>query len=349
LLNSAALSLTLLIACGPAFGQASTVPVSDAQSKQLGISTGKATAVEAVGLIDLTARVVRAPGGVATVSAPFGGAVMVIHVLPGQQVRAGDPVATLASREYAAGRSSLEQSRSEAEAATRALKRQRQLVQEGLATRLSLDEADARDRSARAAVKEYESLVGQARPGAAGGYILRAASAGRVDKIALRVGETASPNAVVASILTSNKLHAEISLPTRMIGQVKVGDVVEFASGGSGRILSIGQSINPATRSVVATADISDDAHLIDGQLVRVRVVQPASTSLVQVPAAAIVRLNGGDHVFLKTDRGFAPVPVVVVGKTADAATVSGGLRAETQVAVHGLTELKAMALQVPR
>ena len=105
--------------------------------------------------------------------------------------------------------------------------------------------------------------------------------------------------------------------------------------------------IDPTTRSASAIAALPDGFVAFDGQLLRAKLSTPAEAAdLVQTPARAVVQLAGVDYVFRRTTDGFSPTPVNVVGKTAEAATIGGGLLPGEAVATTGLTELKSLAMQ---
>ena len=105
--------------------------------------------------------------------------------------------------------------------------------------------------------------------------------------------------------------------------------------------------IDPKTKSAVLMAKVPDGSGFNPGQLTQVDIFQTArSNEYVRVPVSATIRLNGKICVFKQVSDGFRPVEVVVHGRTREYATVSGELSAGDNVAISGLTELKAISLE---
>ena len=340
----------IALSSGTAYAQDfPTITLSAHQVERLGITVQTVEKANSVALFELVGRVMRAPDGTATVVAPFAGTITKIHVLPGATIKAGAPIATIASRDFASTASLLEQAKAEASAAATALARQTQLVELGLAPRSSLENAEVRVRSANAQVRERQSLggAGSSADGQSGSYVVRAPAGGRLSNLAGHVGDSIEGMSPLASLTTSNSLWVEFQIPVRMIGQIAPGDIATLPGGNTAAILSVTDIIDPTTRSASAIAALPDGFVAFDGQLLRAKLSTPAEAAdLVQTPARAVVQLAGVDYVFRRTTDGFSPTPVNVVGKTAEAATIGGGLLPGEAVATTGLTELKSLAMQ---
>lgn len=341
----------LAIAAHPAAAQTPRViQLSDQQMGRLGVNLQPVAKATAVALVDLTGRVIRAPSGVSTIIAPFAGAVTKVHALPGSMVKAGEPIVTVASRDYATSLSLLKQAEAEASAAQSALARQQQLVDFGLAPRSSLEEAVVRAARASAQAQESRALTAGASGavGQAGGYVVRAPASGRLSRLNVQVGDSLDAMAPLASLTTSEALWIEFHTPARLIGRINPGDLVALPGGLEASIVSVTDVIDPSTRSAKAIAVAPASFRAFEGQLVRAKISRATETAaLVNAPARSIVQIDGVDHVFRRTPDGFAPMRVDVVGRTAEAATISGGLQPGDEVAASALTELKALARQV--
>ena len=346
----AAVMAAILASTGAAFAQDfAEISLSQQQVERLGITVQTVKQANSVAFSELVGRVTRAPDGITTVIAPFAGTVTKTHVLPGASVKVGAPIATISSRDFASTASLLEQAKAEASAAATALTRQKQLVDMGLAPKSSLEDADMRARIANAQVQEKRSLGGAApsAEGQRGTYVVRAPANGRLSNLAVHVGDNLESMSPLASLTTSKTLWVEFQIPARMIGQIAPRDIVTLPGEAAATILSVTDVIDPATRSASAIAALPDGFVAFDGQLLRAKLSRQADYGdLVQAPARAVVQLAGIDHVFLRTADGCSPTPVNVVGKTAEVATIRGGLRSGQIVATSGLTELKSVALQ---
>ncbi|MEZ5938247.1 MAG: efflux RND transporter periplasmic adaptor subunit [Hyphomonadaceae bacterium] len=324
------------------------IGITAEQARRLGIETAALRSVDQVANAELPARVIPSRKGSVTAVAPFGGAVTRVDVLPGQTVKAGDALATVASRDFAENLSGLEQARAEAGVADAALERARELKKEGLVSGSTLQNAEAEARRAHAMLAEHQRFAGAARDAGstAGGYIVRAQVSGRVSLVTVKSGDMLEALAPVASIATSDALWVEIQAPARLAGRIAQGDVVEFGPGLSGAVLSVGDAIDPVTRSLVVTAAAPEDAGLRLGDTIRVRLLAGAEgEGQFEAPSSGVIRMDGQDVVFVAVEGGFRVVPVRVAGRTSDRVIVTGDLKTGMQIAVRGLTELKAVAL----
>jgi len=82
------------------------------------------------------------------------------------------------------------------------------------------------------------------------------------------------------------------------------------------------------------------------GQAVSVR-MQPAvgqrDATAWQVPARAVMQMNGQSWVLVATPQGFAPTQVQVLSNDDDLAVVQGKLQAQQRVASAGLAALRPL------
>ncbi len=335
--------------CAAAYGQPATIlKMTPQQQERLGVDVEPVREADSIAVVDLVGRAVRAPSGLRMVVAPFPGTVTKVHVLPGATVKAGDPIATIVSREFSMTASGLSQARSDLAAADAAFERQKQIVALGLAPKSSVEEAQARAERARAQVREGAAAAGAAAPEShPDAYVVRAPASGRLANILVHAGDPIDGVAPLTSIATSRLFWVEFQIPARLIGEINAGDDVTFANGVTRTIASVSDVVDLNTRSATAIADAPENLSVYEGQILKARLSRrAAATKFVQAPSRAIVQIDGEDHVFRRTPEGFSPTPVQVVGRTAEAATISGGLRPGDLVAASALSELKSLALQ---
>ena len=343
------MTIALLLASAPAWAQqAAGISVSKQQQERLGISLHDVKTADSIVVVDMVGRVTRAPDSVRSIVAPFAGVVTKVHALPGTKVKAGDPIISISSRDYASASSTQTRAQSELRVAEAALARKTQLLANGLVARSTVEEARARAESARAIVAEASALSGGMKAGSnAGAYVVRATAAGRMGMLSARVGDNVEAMTTLASLTTGKDLWVEFQVPARLMGQIAAGDGVELAKGGRGQIMSVTDVLDPTTRSASAYAALPPGSAFYEGQLVRGQLSRAATDArLISAPARSVVQIDGQDHVFRRTADGFAPTPVQVVGRTEEAATLRGGLRPGDAVATSGLAELKALATQ---
>ena len=321
--------------------------LSDTQIERLGIRVASAQAVQHAAIATLPARVIPAQSASRTIAAPFGGVIVSVDKLPGTEVGAGEPILSLMSRDYFEATASLAQAQAENDAARAAFKRQKTLVTEGIDSGASLEAAETRSRSASAALNEMQRALDLTAPSNKGGYALLSPAAGRVEQLSVMPGDAVDPMEPLGIVVSTTALWLEAQLPADLAGEISAGDSVELEDGATGAILSASSTIDPKTRSSVLYAEAPTGSTLKVGALTRLILLKAIDgEAMLRVPSAAVVRLADKNVVFHRTSNGFVVVKVTVESRTADTATITGGLKPGEELAVSGLAELKAMALQ---
>lgn len=337
-------------AAGQGDGDAATAPdrLSAQQLRRLGIETVSAEAATDVPLGTVPATISLPPDAQVAVTAPFDGAIIRLHVIQGQQVSAGQALATVKSREPLQYGAELARAQARLGLAEASAARTRQLVDEGIVAGARADEMNAAIRVARTDVAENARILRQAGASASGEVTLRAPIGGRVAAITAQVGGPVMATSAPFVIENSAAFTLDMQLPERLAGQVRPGMRVAVPSTGtmpelSGSILSVGSSLDPATRSIIAKARIDGTPPLVAGRSVMAGIRTDGAQPGVSVPSRAITTIDGRPHVLLQTGKRFAPRAVRVAGQSADHTILSAGLKPGDKVAVSGLSELKML------
>jgi RND family efflux transporter MFP subunit len=160
-----------------------------------------------------------------------------------------------------------------------------------------------------------------------------------------------SPGARVAqaeplfTIAQLDPLWVNIQIPSARLGSIGIGSAVSLVGQGvDGRIVRIGRSVDPATQSVTAVAEIDANGGSVRPGLavtVRVRVEQNGVAQWV-VPAAAVVRHRDQSWVFVRTPGGVRATPVQVLSENARDASIRADLKGDERIAGRGLIPLLA-------
>ena len=280
------------------------------------------------------------------VAAPFAGTVVKVHVLPGQAVKKGDPLVTLASRDLSETLVRLRQAEAELQSAEVLAQRQRDLFQKDLVTSGRVGEAEAQVEKVRALTQETRRLLamGAIAINADGSYSLTAPRDGRVVEVRAAPGVAVQAMDAAVLVYTSEELWLQAQLPGQMFGKVRVGDQIELPDGDSGKVISVGISLDPVTRSTTLFAEIPARRDHMTGEATTILIVRPAVVREFEIAADAIAWIGGSPHVFVRTANGYLPVGILVKGKTADVATVeSEGLKSGQKLATNGLAQLEKM------
>ena len=145
--------------------------------------------------------------------------------------------------------------------------------------------------------------------------------------------------------------HVDFSIPQAVAAGLREGDAVEVFTATTltptpARIVAVDARVDPATRNAMVRARIEGSVGPSPGAAVRVRVpVGPARTA-VAVPASALRKGAGGDHVFVIAPRADGKPearsrPVQVATAVGDEVLIADGLKAGETVATSGSFKLR--------
>lgn len=323
---------------------AKILPVSPQQASRLGIKTAPVKPAATKPLVSVLGRVTPAPDARIPVSAPFAGTVKTLVRLEGEAVKKGDVLAVITSADMHAALGKLRGQEAHYRSAKAAADRTKTLVAEGIAPTSRAEEANAEAAAAAAELAALRSATMRASGADGGEYRLLAPATGRVAAITVSAGDQLTAMQPVAAIQTGNAVWVEGALPATMAGRVTAGDGVQIeGSAITGEVMAAGSSIDPKTRSAMIRARLSNPGSLISGQTVRLSITRKADAGSFTVPRNAVAQIANGAVVFVTRKGGFEPVPVRVLARGADTATIAGLLKPGDRVAISGVSELKAL------
>jgi membrane fusion protein, multidrug efflux system len=216
------------------------------------------------------------------VAAKQPGRVAAVFVREGARVRAGQPLAAFET-DYLR----LDLQRAEAELAraqamendaARDLDRKRDLVTSESISRANFDHVQTAHESAAAARQAASAVVATIRQRIADAT-LRAPFDGVVESRSLDVGERIGDGEAAFVIAQTSPLKLRFHLPEQYLGSVREGQKVDATTDAygsasfAGRITMIGGVIDPATRTLVAEADVDNsNGRLRPGMFARVSI-----------------------------------------------------------------------------
>lgn len=305
-----------------------------------------------------------APGVVAVppqqlrmVAAPAAGLVETILVSPDEEVKEGDPIATLKSSELIEAQRSFLQAAADAALATEKLRRDEQLYKERIIAERRLLVTRAEAAQARSLLDErgqllaldgmseqaIETLRKERKLGAA--LTVRAPVSGVILARHATVGDRVMAAAPLVTIARLKPIWVNLQIPTGRAAALDRTDKVVLPSHGvEGKLIRIGRTVDPATQSVTAVAEFSPGKSPIrPGQAVQAILrIKGTGGTLWRVPADAVIHYRDKDWVFLRSADGFRAVPVTLVSETPQSASIQGPLSAADQVATRGMLTLLA-------
>lgn len=346
-----AIGLAGLTACSDAVEQNAPEGAAADPLSGLEIETASARKVDEVPIASVPGTITLPPEARVAVTAPFPGAAMRVYVIEGQAVRRGQRLALVRAAQPVQIRGELTRAQSAVGLAEARAKRLTQLADEGIIAAARADEANAELAQARASLAEQRRLVSLAGAGPDGTMTLSAPISGRVAHVGVVTGGQVDGMEAPFVIEADGAYQVELQLPERLAKQVRPGMPVEIAlTTGTGEPIAIGgqmlavsPSIDPTTRSVLARASIGGAPGIVAGRNVRVTIKGSALQGGIAVPADAVTKIGGEDHVFVRDGKTYKPRRVTVVASSGAQAVISEGLKAGEVVAVSSVAELKAM------
>ncbi|WP_417450622.1 efflux RND transporter periplasmic adaptor subunit [Kordiimonas sp.] len=325
------------------------IHLSDTQIARLGIAHGEVRAGERQQLTVVPGRITAPLDALLTMAAPFAGTVLSVQTLEGAKVSAGADLLVIASNEYLAVQSRHAQAAADYRALKASADRLKTLSDEGIVAEARLQAKEAEAARATVELEATARLLEQVKPvqGQQGAYSLVAPKDATIAQLSVMPGDMIDALDGAVVLEDAGALWLEAELPARFMGQVTVGDTARLeAYGIAGKIIAVGRVVDRQSRSVTVRAALESHAALKPGQSVQAMILSAAQAGSLSVPRDAIVRLAGDEVVFLLTANGYQPIPVTVLSRGVNEAIVTGNLTKGAKVAVSGLTELKALALE---
>lgn len=320
----------------------------------LAIETAAAQEAAAVPIASVPGIISLPPEARVAVTSPYQGAAVRVFVIEGQQVRRGQPLALVRAAQSVQLRGDLARSQAELGLARARSERLRQLSEEGIIAGARYDEARAQLHQSQATVAENRRLAAQAGVGANGLMTLAAPIAGRVQHVGVETGGSIDGMSAPFVIENTAAYRVDLQLPERLVQKVRPGMAVEIAlpvEGGPpisarGTLLSVAPSIDPQTRSLMAKASIAAAPGVVAGRNVMVTIQGAGATPGISVPASALTRIRGVDHVFVRSAKGFVLRKVTLATVTGKKAYLTAGLKPGEVVATSAIPELKSIAVK---
>ena len=303
-------------------------------------------------IVDLPARLVWNEERTQRVYPPFAGRVAAIRADLGQSVKAGAPLALLASPDFGQAQADTAKAHADQVLAQQALARQRELFEAGIVARKDLEQTEADAARARAEVARAAARTSLYGGSAAVNQQLAitAGMGGVVVERNLNPGQEvrpdqSGPGAPALFVVTDpSTLWVQIDARESDLASMRPGDAFTLqvpAYPGetfSGRVTATADAIDPNTRTIKVRGLVPNaDRRLKAEMLATARVSESRSTGVV-VPAEAVT-LNGTAHtVFVQRDAGvFEPRSVTLGHEGPREVVVATGLAAGDKIVTQNV------------
>ncbi len=331
-----------------------TVRLSPAAMKKGAIIIGKASEGILEDALELSAEVTLPPDQKAHVSPLVDGQLLNVKVAIGEQVKAGQGLATL--RSVALGRARAEHARTTAlrDVAKTTLERQEKLREEGISSERSYLDAKAAYDQANA--ERSAALSGLSVFGASGGSgadmtLVSPIDGTLVERHATQ-GENVSPGDTLFVIADTSTVWVVGQAYERQLGRVvpEMNATISVPAFPSevwkGKVSYVGATLSEGTRTLPVRVELDNKSgKLRPGLFGTLQLVPEESAAKgVLVPLTAVQELNGSSIVFVpeKEDGVFSTQPVTLGRENKSQVEILNGLTAGSDVVVDGGFILKS-------
>ena len=303
----------------------------------------------------LSARIVYDEDVTARIGVGFTGRILELKAAPGDVVKAGQVLAIIDSPDFGTAYADLNKARADEKRKQLAVKRAKDLVPgEAISTRdwevIQAEHAQAQAETARAEqrIKNLNphgfKIIGQQ-------VILASPLAGVVTERTASPALEVNPSLAAPLFVVTDpqRLWVSIDLPEAFLGKIKLGSEVSIQSDAypddtfSGKIIQLGQTINPNTRRANLLARVNNpEGRLLPEMFVRAAVLQ-ASGQGVRVPNRALITRGLYAYVFVEKAPGdFAFQKVKPIKRGVDFSYIGEGLNGGERVVIKGALLLEA-------
>ncbi|WP_404301069.1 efflux RND transporter periplasmic adaptor subunit [Alicycliphilus denitrificans] len=319
---------------------------------QLALLTATAARRSQELVVELPAKLVWNEERTQRVYPPFAGRVLAIRADLGQAVKAGAPLALLASPDFGQAQAETAKAHAGQELAQQALARQRELFQAGIVARKDLEQAEAEAATARA-----ESARAAARTrlyGSAGAVNQQLAITASMDGVVverrLNPGQElrpdqGGPDTPALFVLTDpSSLWVQIDARESDLASLRPGDgftlQVPAYPGESftGRVTATADAIDPNTRTIKVRGLVPNADRRLKAEMLATAHISQNRSSGVVVPASAVVLGNNRHSVFVEREAGvFEPRSVTLGHEGPRDVIIASGLQAGEKVVTQNV------------
>ena len=333
------------------------VKISEDQMRVAGVETQPVERESGMGELVVPGVVAVPPQQLRIVAAPAAGLIETLLVAPDEDVKGGDPIATLKSSELVEAQRMFLFSLSQDKLAQEKLRRDEQLFREHIIAESRLIVTRAEASQAHAALEERAqilALAGMTREEIealrkerklASALNVRAPISGVILQRHGTTGERVQASAPLVTIARLDPIWVNLQVPLGRASALESVDRVHLPIAGvDGDLIRIGRTVDVATQSVTAVAEFRPGrSPLRPGQAVQAILrVKGGSGTQWRVPADAVVSHQNHNWVFVRAPEGFVATPVTLVSETPQFASVQGQFKTGDRVATRGLLTLLA-------
>lgn len=289
------------------------------------------------------------PNNYAQIASPFAGRIIRSFIKLGQRVGVNAPIFEISSPSFFEAGKAYYQSKQQMQLAEKNLRRQQDLLKNGVGIQKDMEEAEViydsgkRDyENSIASLNVYhvnpsEMVLGQP-------LIVRSPIAGEIVSDNIVIGqylrEDASPVAIVAEL---GKVWVVGQLKEKDINSIHESDEVEIEAAGipdliiKGLVYHISDMMDETTRSVEVFIECQNSGrNLKPGMYATVQFTQKADSSIL-IPASAVMQMDESSFVFVKSGGNrYLRQPIKTSGTDNDRIILKSGLKGDEEIVTEG-------------
>lgn len=277
----------------------------------------------------------------------------------GDPVKAGTVLAQLHSTELGNAQLSWLKARAQSELTGRAVDRARQLL---AADVIGSAELQRRENEHSVAQAEQRAAADQLRVlGVSGGMLEKAAQSAGINSISPVVatlsgvvverkvtkGQVVQPADALFTVADLSRVWVIAQVPEGEVMHVQAGQSVEVEVPSlghgkrTGKLIYVGDIVNPDTRTVMVRTEIENQDRALKPAMLATMLIKARPVDRLVVPAAAAVREDNEDHVFIDVGEGrFRLVKVKLGPEQEGRRAVLSGLPEDAKVVTDGAFHL---------
>lgn len=284
------------------------------------------------------------------------GRISTLDVNLGDEVKAGQRLATIKSTELAQYQLNYIKASQQVQLQTKAVDRAKQLLEADVISQAELQRREGELNAANAevnAARDQLLVLGMA-PGSITQLGLQNSGmstsqvnskiTGTVIARKARLGQVVAPAEELFVIADLSHVWAVAEIPEQQIAHIREGQSLNIEVPAlddaelTGTLAFVGDIVNPATRTVMARANISNEKMLLKPDMLITILLEAKPEKVMAIPSTAIVRENNADHVFAQTSKSkqYKLLPVTLGRTYQGQREVLQGLQPGEQIVLDG-------------
>ena len=284
------------------------------------------------------------------------GRISTLDVNLGDEVKAGQRLATIKSTELAQYQLSYIKASQQMQLQTKAVERAKQLLEADVISQAELQRREGELNAANAevnAARDQLLVLGMApssisqlglHNGGMSTSQVNSKITGTVIARKARLGQVVAPAEELFVIADLSHVWAVAEIPEQQIAHIKEGQSLNIEVPAlddaelTGTLAFVGDIVNPASRTVMARANISNEKMLLKPDMLITILLEAKPEKVIAIPSTAVVRENNADHVFVQTlkSKQYKLLPVTLGRTYQGEREVLQGLQPGDQIVLDG-------------